>query len=289
MQYGVKLASYTSWRVGGEADRFLQVGDANQLVAELAKLPIDEPLLWVGKGSNLLIRDGGFRGTVIHFAQGEEALSMLTDGRIQVGAGVSLPRLSRYARGQGWRALDFVAGIPGSVGGALAMNAGAFGQAFWELVDSVEVVNRAGVRLERSPDQYRIGYRTAHPPGEGEEWFLAATLSQQRFQPNEHQKSMQQQLKQRNRTQPMAEFSCGSVFRNPVGDHAGRLIEQAGLKGCTIGGARVSERHANFIVHSGEATAADIESLIQYVQHEVEARFGIRLELEVRIVGKSIS
>ncbi len=286
VEHRVSLAPYTSWQVGGPADRLCLATTIEQLSTFLAELADQEPLFWMGRGSNLLIRDGGIRGTVVMLNQGGEGLSQPDEGMIRAEAGVSLSRLSRFARSIGWQALDFVAGIPGSVGGALAMNAGAFGQEIWELVESVEVINRQGKCCVRTPEEYRIDYRNVELKEPHEEWFVAATFSQRCYHPQQGCLNVQQQLRQRNQSQPMAEYSCGSVFRNPPGDHAGRLIESAGLKGCCIGGACVSTHHANFIVHRGEASAAEIEALMNHVQQTVEQQSGVRLEPEVKIAGE---
>ncbi len=285
IQQQVTLAPFTSWKVGGVADRLCRVERIDALQQFLQTLPEDEPLFWMGKGSNLLIRDGGIRGTVILLAQGEEAVSFTDEDQLYVEAGVSLSRLTRIARSRGWEGFNFLAGIPGSVGGALAMNAGAFGAEIWPLVESVEVMDRYGNRTSVGAEQYQVGYRTVVPAAElAESWFVSATF--RKTVEASGGEALQQQLKQRNRTQPMAEYSCGSVFRNPPGDHAGRLIEQSGLKGDCIGAACVSQQHANFIVHRGGATAAEIEALMEHIVTIVAQQQKVILEPEVRIVGE---
>lgn len=282
----VPLAPYTSWQVGGVADQLYRVTTQSALSQFLASLPVDEPLLWMGRGSNLLIRDGGFRGTVILLAEGLDQMSSEEAEVLSAEAGVSLARLSRQARGMGCHDLDFLAGIPGSVGGALAMNAGAFGGEIWDHVRSVETIDHQGeVRREQLED-FDVGYRSVQPQEVvPERWFIGARF---RCPPSEPSVPLQQQLKQRNQTQPMGTYSCGSVFRNPEGDHAGRLIEAAGLKGLQQGGASVSTQHANFIVHQGAATATDIETLIETVQQQVLSQSGIALQPEVKIVGEAV-
>ncbi|HIJ21488.1 MAG: UDP-N-acetylmuramate dehydrogenase [Gammaproteobacteria bacterium] len=283
----VALAPYTSWRVGGVADRLYIPETRQQLVEILQQLPGAEPLLWVGKGSNLLVRDGGFRGTVILLANTLERLEWRDNDRLYAEAGAPLSRLARVARSEQWRGLDFLAGIPGSVGGALAMNAGAFGQEIWSRVESVEVVDRGGVVETLMADRFQANYRALiRIDDTAPFWFLSAIFQRSNLDREETHEKMQQQLKQRNATQPMSYYSCGSVFKNPQGDHAGRLIEAAGLKGFTLGGARVSEQHANFIIHQGEATATEIEALMDHVAQEVEQKFGVSLQREVRIVGQ---
>jgi UDP-N-acetylmuramate dehydrogenase len=280
------LAPYTSWRVGGVADRLCVVEALDALQQFLATLPQSEPLFWMGRGSNLLVRDGGIRGTVILLSQGDLAISLREPCQLTAEAGVSLSRLARTARSAGCGHFNFLAGIPGTVGGALAMNAGAFGEEIWPLVESVEVMDRHGTRSSHPPQDFTIGYRSVVAgPQVAQGWFVSATFRAQ-LPGAEGGGALQQQLKQRNRTQPMAEYSCGSVFRNPAGDHAGRLIEASGLKGYCIGAACVSSRHANFIVHRGAATAAEIEALMGHVVAVVAAQQGVTLQPEVRIVGE---
>ena len=276
------LARHTSWRVGGPADRYYKPADADDLVAFLGTLPEDEPILWVGLGSNLLVRDGGIRGTVIATHGVLKELEQLDDGRVRAGAGVPCAKLARRCARWGLRTGEFFAGIPGTVGGALAMNAGAFGGETWRHVLSVDVVDRHGRRTRRLPDEYLVGYRSVEgPPGE---WFLGADF---RFEPGDAgQEEIREILARRKASQPIGLPSCGSVFRNPPGDHAARLIEAAGLKGFELGGARVSEKHANFIISRDGATAADIERLILHVQETVRDVHGVDLVPEVRMAGE---
>ncbi|MBT3198045.1 MAG: UDP-N-acetylmuramate dehydrogenase [Gammaproteobacteria bacterium] len=281
------LAPYTSWRVGGVADR-LYLPDCQQALLDfIRQLHKEEPLLWMGRGSNLLVRDGGVRGTVIVLSKGVDRVEWRDDETLYAESGASLARLSRVARSQGWGGLDFLAGIPGSVGGALAMNAGAFGGEIWQQVKGVEAVSRDGALHYLEREAFEVGYRRVKRLGSGDPiGFLSATFHRAESIPDQGSNPLQQQLKQRNRSQPMGEYSCGSVFRNPPGEFAGRLIEKAGLKGVAVGAASVSVQHANFIVHQGGATAREIESLIEHVATVVEQRFGVRLQCEVKIVGE---
>lgn len=279
------LSRHTSWRVGGPARRFYRPADSADLVRFLRELPPDEPLLWLGMGSNLLVRDGGFRGTVVATRGRLNGLSLEQGSLLRAEAGVACAQVARAAARAGLCGLEFLAGIPGTMGGALAMNAGAFGGETWERVRKVETVDRGGRVRRRGPEDFRIGYRRAEgPPGE---WFLAAWLGLTPGDAAQGQERIRLLLERRAATQPLGEPSCGSVFRNPEGDHAARLIEAAGLKGCAMGGARVSEKHANFIINTGDATAADIECLIERVRARVEAHSGIRLQTEVCIVGEA--
>ena len=278
------LARHTSWRVGGPAARLYRPADRADLIAFLRALDADEPLLWLGLGSNLLISDTGFAGTVIQTTGRLIAMTMLDATRLRAEAGVSCAKAARFAARQGLVGVEFLAGIPGTIGGALAMNAGAWGGETWEHVALVRTLDRRGTLRERPPTDFEIGYRhVLIPPGE---WFLEAELVLQPGDTEAAQARIRELLDRRAATQPTGLPSCGSVFRNPPGDHAARLIEAAGLKGLRIGGAEVSPKHANFIINTGTASARDIASLIDRVQAEVERASGIRLIPEVRRVGE---
>ncbi len=277
------MSRHTSWRAGGTADRFYQPADSDDLAMFLRGLPVDEPLLWIGLGSNLLVRDGGIRGTVIGTSGVLDGLARLAGDIVRAEAGVSCAKVARFCARQGLAGAEFLAGIPGTMGGALAMNAGAFGGETWPLVLAVETIDRTGQRRERRPQEYRIGYR--HVVSPAEEWFVAAHLQLAAGDTAESAARIKGLLGRRNATQPIGEPSCGSVFRNPPGDHAARLIEASGLKGYCIGKACVSTRHANFVVNDGGATAADIEALIQHIYDVVLAKHGVSLAREVHIVG----
>ncbi len=283
MRYGEPLSRHTSWRVGGPARCFYRPADSEDLVNFLHQLPAEEPLLWLGLGSNLLVRDGGFGGTVIATRGRLQGLELTEEMLLRVEAGVSCAGVARFAARQRMTDLEFLSGIPGTMGGALAMNAGAFGGETWKQVVQVETVDRHGVVRMRGPELFDIGYR--HIRGPEGEWFLAALLKASEGDVEAGQLKIRELLERRNRTQPIGLPSCGSVFCNPAGDHAARLVEAAGLKGISVGGARVSGKHANFIINTGSATAADIERLIGQVRERVEADSGIRLAAEVHIVG----
>lgn len=279
------MARHTTWRVGGPARQFYQPADIDDLALFLSQLPENEPLFWVGLGSNLLVRDGGIAGTVIMIAGTLGGLQH--DGvTVRAEAGVPCAKVARYCARQGLVGIEFFAGIPGTVGGALAMNAGAFGGETWPLVESVETIDRKGLRHIRKPDEYQIGYRSVTGPAE--EWFIAAHFRLHSGDTEASQARIKELLEKRNRTQPTNQPSCGSVFRNPPGDHAARLIEASGLKGMNIGGACVSTKHANFIVNTGNATAADIETLIAHVTEVVERDHSIRLIREAHIIGERL-
>ena len=284
------MGRHVSWRTGGAAARAYAPLDAEDLAAFLAGLPAHEPVCFVGLGSNLLVRDGGFRGTVVLMHDPGGAMRAEGD-LIYADAGTASPKVARFAATQGLEGSEFLAGVPGTVGGALAMNAGCYGSETWEVVARVRTVSRAGRLTERARDAFEIGYRHVELRGAklGEdEWFVAAWF---RFRPGDQKaarKRIKDLLARRLATQPLDQPNAGSVFRNPPGDHAARLIEAAGLKGREIGGASISDKHANFIVNpKGRARASDIEALIALARDTVAMRFGVDLVPEVRIVGEA--
>src|SRR5450756_1047405 len=336
----VDMSKHTSWHAGGTAERMYQPADLDDLLVYLSSLPADEPLYAVGLGSKLLVRDGGFHGTVLMLHGTLSALRLEDDGSVspQGGgrgcleevlapaggkatkvptttlyceAGVSGAKLARFAALHNLQGAEFFAGIPGTLGGMLAMNAGCYGSETWEKVLRVQTVNRHGEVRVRTAADYEIGYRhvvlrekgkggrekgenlgrgdTLHPSPftlHQNEWFIAAWLQFPKGDGESARQGIKALLSKRIATQPLNLPNAGSVFRNPQGDHAARLIEQCGLKGRQIGGAQVSEKHANFIVNTGAATAADIEDLINEVQAVVQQQTGIKLHPEVRIVGE---
>jgi UDP-N-acetylmuramate dehydrogenase len=278
------MARHSSWRVGGRAERWAQPLDLADLAALLHALPPDEPITWTGLGSNLLVRDGGIRGTVICTAR-LNRIEDLGDARWLVEAGAPCARVARLSARAGARGAEFLCGIPGTMGGALAMNAGAHGGETWPLVEHYETIDRQGHCLRLPATSMRWDYRHAElPPGRA---FTRCWLRLKAGDAGQAEARIRELLEHRNRTQPTGMASCGSVFRNPPGDYAGRLIEAAGLKGLSIGGATVSQRHANFIVNAAGARASDVERLMQTVMERVEATHGIRLIPEVCIVGEA--
>lgn len=279
------LARHTSWRVGGAARRYYEPADLADLAAFLRSLPVEEPLLWLGLGSNLLVRDGGFRGTVISTAGALAELEQVDENTVRAQAGVTCAKLARFCAQRNLGDAEFFAGIPGTVGGALAMNAGAFGGETWPLVVQVETLDRRGELRMRPPEGFEIAYRSVKGPRG--EWFVAGHFRLGKGAGAASQQRVKELLERRNQTQPTHQPSGGSTFRNPPGDHAGRLIEAAGLKGRCRGGACVSEKHANFIVNTGSATAADIEALMMEIKEAVRQAHGIDLIAEVHIVGES--
>ncbi|MBL8515246.1 MAG: UDP-N-acetylmuramate dehydrogenase, partial [Betaproteobacteria bacterium] len=257
-----------------------------------------EAVLFVGLGSDLLVRDGGFAGTVVLTTPNVHGLALDPNDNTIVcaGAGVASPHVAKFAAKNGLIGAEWLAGVPGTVGGALAMNAGCYGTETWEQVVDCQTIDRDGHIHVRTSRDYDIGYRHVAPKiplnapsakGEmpAEEWFISARF---RFTPGDvtaAQAKIKELLAKRMASQPLDKPNAGSTFRNPPGDHAARLIESCGLKGFSIGGAQVSPKHANFIINTGTATAADIEALIDHMQATVKQRTGVELVREVRIVG----
>lgn len=280
------LSNYTSWRAGGPADYVYLPADLADLGAFLRSLSNDIPVTWLGLGSNTLVRDAGVEGVVIITQGALNQIGPCADNPllIRAEAGVASAQLARYSARLGMKGLEFMAGIPGTVGGALAMNAGCFGSETWRHVHSVETINRYGEIKIRPLAEFQIGYRHVVRPEN--EWFVAGNFL---LQPGDKETSLneiRQLLERRNRTQPTGTANCGSVFRNPPGDYAGRLIEACGLKGKSVGGARVSDKHANFIINEQQATSSDIQNLIAEVKTIVEQKTGVRLIPEVCIIGR---
>ncbi|HZV54664.1 MAG TPA: UDP-N-acetylmuramate dehydrogenase [Rhodocyclaceae bacterium] len=280
------MAGRVSWRAGGVVARAYFPVDLADLVEFLRRLRPDEPLLCVGLGSNLLVRDGGFDGTMVFTHGALNTLRQEPDGSLYVEAGVASPKVARFAANLNLVGVEFLAGIPGTFGGAVAMNAGCYGGETWTFVDKVMMLNRSGEAVERHPADFVVGYRHIGLREATDEIIAAAWLRLPAGDGEAARSRIAELLEKRIATQPLDLPNAGSVFRNPPGDYAARLIEAAGLKGATEGGARVSEKHANFIVNpGGVATAAAIESLIGQIQAEVRQRFGVELVREVRIVG----
>lgn len=303
MRVNQPMKKYTSWRAGGNAERIYLPADLADFAEFLRDLPLDEPVYVVGLGSNLLVRDGGVRGTVVilHARLNDLRLEQLHGGRVLVyaGAGVACAKVARFAALHGMTGAEFLAGIPGTIGGALAMNAGCYGVETWEIVEQVHTLSRAGRLRERMTEDYEIGYRhvalkaesrapdqkqkIGHPSDE--EWFAGGFFKLTCGEEAVSRRKIKDLLAQRIASQPLNLPNAGSVFRNPPGDWAARLIESCGLKGLRIGGAMVALKHANFIVNTGAATAADIEAVIMAVRRTVKEQTGIELQPEIRVIG----
>jgi len=283
LKHDEPMAKHTSWRAGGNAERYFEPADLDDLCGFLNTLSDVEPIMWMGMGSNLLVRDGGIKGTVISTASVLNDLELIGNNLVRVGAGVPCAKVARFCARAELLGAEFLAGIPGTMGGALAMNAGAFGGETWDIVSSVEILNRSGQRIERNKDEFEVAYRAVNLAKD--EWFITAELQLDIDSEKIASQRISQLLEQRASTQPLGQASCGSVFRNPPDDHAARLIESCGLKGKCIGNACVSEKHANFIINMGEAKAKDIEDLITHIREVVKTEHGLELIPEVKIVG----
>lgn len=279
------MSRHTSWRVGGPAEVFFKPSGVEDLSAFLRDLHQDVPVFWFGLGSNLLVRDGGIPGVVIAAAGVFSTMEKVADYRVRAGSSVPCTQLARQCIRWNLGPSEFFAGIPGAVGGALAMNAGAHGGETWERVHAVTTIDRRGEVRRRTPSDFKIAYRSVTGPRN--EWFVDAEFE---FDPTARPSmdTLKEMLARRKDTQPLGLPSCGSVFRNPTGDHAARLIESAGLKGYRVGGAEVSTKHANFIINRERASASDIEALINHVQKAVLEKSGVELQHEVRIVGEAL-
>jgi UDP-N-acetylmuramate dehydrogenase len=302
------MSSYTSWHIGGPADCYYQPADIDDLIVFLKDLIVTEPLTWLGLGSNVLVADQGIRGTVIHTQNslGKIELAAEDEGThtIRVEAGVPCAKIAKWCTKHALSGGEFFAGIPGTMGGALAMNAGAFGGETWSHIEKVEVINRVGDVFTRGPEDYQIAYRSvflkSHIKEHGQtlfekthsssmihpsEWYTAAYLRFPKGDGKKTESDIKTLLRKRNESQPIGVFSCGSVFKNPTPDYAARLIEASGLKGYKVGDAQISPKHSNFIINLGSASAQNVLDLIQLIQAEVHKQHNILLHTEVRMLG----
>ena len=279
------MSRHTSWKTGGAVDYFYSPADIDDLSVFISAVPIEMPIIWVGFGSNLLVRDGGISGVVISVVGVLNNLELLNANEVSIGAGVPCVKAARFAAKNGLSGIEFLAGIPGSIGGALAMNAGAYGGDIWKNLNQVETINRGGEHKVYAKENFNVAYRSVPIPKN--EWFTSCKIELEVSTKSAVEKDIKMMLNERALAQPLGQLSCGSVFRNPSEKHAAKLIEICGLKGKHIGGAYVSEKHANFIINMGDATSADIERLIELVYETVYEEHAIKLIPEVRIVGAS--
>ena len=281
----ISLARFTSWKVGGVADVLYRPADLNDLKEFLLTLDKTTPITWLGKGTNVLVRDGGIRGVVILLHSGLDQLEFIAPVMIRAEVATPCTKLARFCADKNLVNAEFLAGIPGSVGGALAMNSGAYGSETWDFIVNVETIDRAGQLHTRKPEELHVGYRSVE--GLEDEWFVAALFEFAEGDGQQARDKIRDLLSKRNASQPMGNQSCGSVFRNPENDYAARLIESCNLKGASVGGAQVSTKHANFIINSENATANDIEELINKVRTTVKHECDVALIPEVRIIGEA--
>jgi UDP-N-acetylmuramate dehydrogenase len=286
LMHEVALAPYTYWQIGGNAEKLYNPLNLQDLQQFLKTLPLGEKLTWLGLGSNVLVPDEGLPGTVIITQGGLMGLELIAPDIIRAEAGVACAQVARFAARHNLVGGEFLAGIPGTVGGALNMNAGAFGGETWRSVHAVQTIDREGNVQERKPEEFKIAYREVH--GLNGQWFVAGIFKFQAGDGKEGMEKIKSMLEKRAQTQPANEPSCGSTFRNPPGDFAGRLIETTGLKGLRHGNAQVSEKHANFIVNKGGATAADVAALIKEVRQKVYEKHGVWLQPEVHILSDAL-
>jgi UDP-N-acetylmuramate dehydrogenase len=286
IHHDVELQDFNSWKVGGRAEQFLICDEKEILASLMRRKKIKLPITFVGLGSNLLVRDGGIKGTVIVMHGG---LRKINDdkGLIYSEAGVSCSKLSKFSAKKGLADSAFFSGIPGTIGGALAMNAGCYGSETWDYVSKVLIINLNGDQVERNKSDFDISYRQVINKNK-DEFFLAAWFKFPKGNKEQSEKRIKELLAHRKETQPLNWPTAGSTFRNPKGNFAARLIEDCGLKGYKIGGAQVSEKHANFIINLGNASALDIEKVITYIQKVVFEQKKIQLLREIRIIGEKI-
>lgn len=282
------MSRHTSWRVGGVADHFYRPTDLNDLSLYLKSLNKDESVFFLGLGSNLLVTDEGIRGTVICTSGVLNEIKNIDETRIYVEAGVPSPKLAKYSAKLGLTGAEFLSGIPGTIGGALKMNAGAVGGETWDVIESVETIDMQGEVHKRTPEEFSIAYRHVESKDESlqQEYFVSAVIKLSQGNKEESLQTIRNHLNRRGATQPTQQPNAGSVFRNPDDNYAARLIEACGLKGFCVGGACVSEKHANFIINTGTATAKDISILIETVHEKVIQQHGVDLTREVQIVGE---
>ena len=276
IKFNEPMSKHCSLRSGGMTSEFFLPEDINELSLFLKSNV--KPILLVGLGSNLLVRDRGFNGVTIHTKNLKEL--NITNKYIESGAGTSLAKLSRFAQANLKYGAEFLSAIPGSVGGALAMNAGAFGSEVWQYVVSVQTISLSGELQERFPNDYEINYRSVKHRF-SDEFFISARFDFNLNEPNDNVRDL---LDKRNSSQPIGLPSCGSVFKNPKDNYAAKLIESSGLKGFCIGGACVSEKHANYIINQNNATALDIENLIIHIQNTIKTLHNVELETEIIII-----
>ena len=282
------MSRHTSWRVGGVADRFYRPADIEDLSFFLKSLPENEAVFWLGLGSNLLVADKGIRGTVICTSGVLNNMQRLDNNQLYAEVGVASPKLARYTAKESLAGAEFLCGIPGTIGGALKMNAGALGGETWDIVSQVQTIDRRGELHVHDKEDFNIRYRHVEFKQQPslDEWFVSTIMQLQQGNKEVSQKKIKAHLARRGATQPTQLPNAGSVFRNPQGDYAARLIESCGLKNYCIGGACVSEKHANFIINTGTATASDIRNLINEVREKVKQQHGVSLVQEVQFAGE---
>ncbi len=276
---------HTNWRVGGKAEMFYVPSDKASLVQLMCQLPGNIPVFWFGQGSNLLVRDAGIKGMVVCTFKGMNVIERISVDQLYVQAGVPSAKVAKYCARHGMEGAEFLAAIPGSFGGAVAMNAGAYDEVTWSLVEQLECLDREGNIHWFDKTQISHAYRQVELPEN--HWIVGAQIKVRSIRGLKIRRRLREVLKTRRSTPVVTVRKAGSVFKNPENDDAARLLDAAKMRGKKIGGAQFSNKYPNFIINCGNATAADIEALIEFAQQTVYEQTGLRLEPEVRIIGKA--
>lgn len=280
------MSKHTTFCVGGPAAFYL-VPETMEEVPEALRFAREKklPFYLIGRGSNILVGDGGYDGVIIEIGKGLEKIEFRPDGTVEAQAGISLARMASRLADRGLTGFEFASGIPGTLGGAITMNAGAYGGEIKDCIKSATVLTESGDRLVLDKEKMELGYRSSIVQKE-RYIVLSAIFSFEKGEPEQIKAQMKELNRKRREKQPLEYPSAGSTFKRPEGYYAGKLIEDAGLRGYRVGDAQVSEKHCGFVVNRGHATAAQIRQLMQDVQDTVKEKFQVDLEPEVRMIGK---
>jgi len=282
LRKNVSLKEYNTWKVGGKAEYFFEPKNLDDLITFLKNIN-KKNVTFLGNGSNVLIRDGGINGFVICLKSSLNNYKLKQNNEFIFEAGLSCMKIAQITARENFTGLEFLCGIPGSLGGALAMNAGCYGGNVWEYVTSVDLIDKKGNILKKTKEDFKISYRKINL--DKDLFFISATFSLKENLLKNSSSIIKEYLKDRRSKQPTGQPSCGSVFKNPENSHAASLIDSLGLKEYKIGGAQVSKKHANFIISNKTASSLDIENLIEYIQKKVYEKKKIYLETEVKFIG----
>ena len=282
LRKNISLKKYNTWKVGGNAEYFYEPYDLDDLIIFL-KLVKNQHVTFLGNGSNVLIRDNGIKGFVVCLKNSLNNFYIGNDGIFTFEAGLSCMKIAQISANQSFSGLEFLCGIPGTLGGALRMNAGCYGENIWKSVDSVVLINRSGNLKNKRREEFNIGYRNVDL--DDGSFFVSASFNLKKNRLNNSSDKIKELLKNRRISQPTGLPSCGSVFKNPDNDSAGKILDSLGLKGYRIGGAYVSKKHANFIITEKSAKSGDVEELISFIKHKALKEKKILLETEVKFIG----
>lgn len=282
LRKNISLKKYNTWKVGGNAEYFYEPYDLDDLIIFL-KLVKNQHVTFLGNGSNVLIRDSGIKGFVVCLKNSLNNFYRGNDGIFTFEAGLSCMKIAQISANQSFSGLEFLCGIPGTLGGALRMNAGCYGENIWKSVDSVVLINRSGNLKNKRKEEFNIDYRNVDL--DDGNFFVSASFNLKKNRLNDSSDKIKELLKNRRISQPTGLPSCGSVFKNPDNDSAGKILDSLGLKGYRIGGAYVSKKHANFIITEKSAKSGDIEELISFIKQKVLKEKKILLETEVKFIG----